>query len=120
MADSKVTALNSLTPTVDDLLYVINDPAGTPGSFKAPISSVITLVSSGILPNGRASIAQGAVSAVITHGLNDSGANLIGTTPNWNAGGVYKTAQSATTITVAWPNECPLASGGELMWGVTT
>jgi hypothetical protein len=35
MADQKLTALSAITtPTDDDLLYVVNDPSGTPTSNK--------------------------------------------------------------------------------------
>ncbi len=40
-ADSKVTGLSEdTTPTADDLLYTVNDPAGTPASRKASITNV--------------------------------------------------------------------------------
>lgn len=43
MADSKVTGLSAdATPTSDDLLYVVNDPSGTPGSKKSTAANVIT------------------------------------------------------------------------------
>ena len=43
MPDSKLTALTADTaPTSDDLLYVVNDPSGTPGSKKATAANVIT------------------------------------------------------------------------------
>lgn len=70
------------------------------------------------IPNDRLAVAQFDTEAVITHGLTDADARLVGAYPNWNAGGVYIIDQDATTITVAWPNECPLASGGELVWSV--
>lgn len=41
MADTKVTALSALTAvTADDLLYVVDDPAGTPASKKATLAVV--------------------------------------------------------------------------------
>lgn len=44
MADLKITQLTALTsPTTDDLLLVIDDPAGTPASRKVTISDVLKL-----------------------------------------------------------------------------
>lgn len=44
MADTKLTDLSAIgTPTTDDLLYVVDDPAGTPASKKMTIAQVITL-----------------------------------------------------------------------------
>ena len=43
MADSKLTALGNLAaPTRDDLLYVVDDPAGAPISYKATVQGVIS------------------------------------------------------------------------------
>lgn len=48
MADSKVSALSALiTPTSDDLLYVVDDPGGTPVSKKATIANVSKAIVSG-------------------------------------------------------------------------
>lgn len=41
-ADSKVTALSEdTTPTSDDLLYMVNDPSGTPASRKATVGNLL-------------------------------------------------------------------------------
>jgi len=63
-------------------------------------------------------IALGDTSSVITHNLGDTAAVLLSAYPNWNAGGLYITAQDANTITVTFSNECSLASGGQLVGGV--
>lgn len=43
MADAKLTALTNLaTVTADDLVYVVDDPAGTPASRKAAASVIAT------------------------------------------------------------------------------
>lgn len=43
MADTKVSALTALaTPTDDDLLYVVNDPAGTPDGRKTTFNQLRT------------------------------------------------------------------------------
>ena len=57
-------------------------------------------------------------SSVITHNLGDAAAILLSAFPNWNAGSLYITDQDANTITVTFPNECSLASGGKLVGGV--
>jgi len=64
------------------------------------------------------SITLGDTSSVITHSLSDAAAILVAAYPNWNAGGLYITAQDANTITVTFSNECSLASGGQLVGGV--
>lgn len=43
MANTKVSALGSVTPVGTDLLYVVDDPGGTPASAKATISAVMAL-----------------------------------------------------------------------------
>jgi hypothetical protein len=43
MANTKVSALGSVTPVGTDLLYVVDDPGGTPVSAKATISAVMAL-----------------------------------------------------------------------------
>lgn len=43
MADAKVSALSSITPVDTDVLYVVDDPGGTPISAKATISAVLAL-----------------------------------------------------------------------------
>ena len=43
MADTKVSGLTNLAaPTRDDLLYLVNNPAGVPASHRATVESVIT------------------------------------------------------------------------------
>ena len=41
MADYKVSDLNNITPTRDDLFYVVNDPGGTPASYYATVQATI-------------------------------------------------------------------------------
>ncbi len=50
MADTKLTALSALTTlTSDDLLYVVDDPSGTPASKKAALSALGTVLMPGLL-----------------------------------------------------------------------
>lgn len=44
MADTKLTALTAFTPIVTDLLYGVDNPAGTPVSGKMTISALWTLL----------------------------------------------------------------------------
>jgi len=44
MADTKVSALSSITPLLTDILYVVDDPGGTPVSAKMAISALQTLL----------------------------------------------------------------------------
>ena len=44
MADTKVSALSSITPLLTDVLYVVDDPGGTPVSAKMAISALQTLL----------------------------------------------------------------------------
>lgn len=41
-ADQKVTSLDSITPTSTDVIYIIDDPGGTPLSKKVAVSSLLT------------------------------------------------------------------------------
>lgn len=43
MADTKVTALTAATPLGTDLLYLVDDPGGTPSSKKATVADVLAL-----------------------------------------------------------------------------
>lgn len=45
MADTKVSALSGITPVVADVIYVIDDFAGTPTSARCALSDVDTLLS---------------------------------------------------------------------------
>lgn len=49
MADAKITALTNLaSPSLDDLLAVVDDPSGTPVTKKATLASVLALAVSSI------------------------------------------------------------------------
>jgi hypothetical protein len=46
MADTKLSALTAdASPTSDDLVYVVNDPGGTPASRKVTLANIKTLMS---------------------------------------------------------------------------
>jgi hypothetical protein len=40
-ADSKLTALDAITPTTDDIVYVVDDVGGTPVSKKATVANLV-------------------------------------------------------------------------------
>jgi hypothetical protein len=89
------------------------DPFGVPykaGSGGGGGGTTVTTFSN--------SIALGDTSSIITHNLGDAAAILLAAFPNWNSGEPYITAQDANTITVTFPNECSLSSGGQLVGGV--
>ena len=45
MADTKLTALTEDTaPTIDDLLYLVNDPGGTPGEKKLKLENLLKFI----------------------------------------------------------------------------
>lgn len=60
MADTKLTALNSFTPVLTDLLYGVDDPGGTPVSGKFTIQVLMDLLEANIvLPNYQLLLAEG-------------------------------------------------------------
>lgn len=60
MADSKLTALTALSAvTGDDLLYVVDDPAGTPTSKKATAAVVRNYMAQSYSPGGRLTLESG-------------------------------------------------------------
>lgn len=73
MADAKLSALSAdATPTSDDLLYVVNDPGGTPGSKKATAANVITKAH-GLSDGAVVSVAS---SVLVTNQVTSSAAEL--------------------------------------------
>lgn len=76
MADQKLTALTAIgTPTTDDLLYMVDDPGGTPLSRKMTIAQLQTLIVtlanlSGLGANIATAlgIAVGSAGAPVTNG----------------------------------------------------
>ncbi len=82
MADTKLTALSALTTlTSDDLLYVVDDPSGTPASKKAALSALGTVLIPGLL--GPDISVTGAVTATIgrMHVCTGTSANYTVTLP---------------------------------------
>lgn len=50
MADQKLTALTAMTsPTTDDLLYIVDDPSGTPASRKITLANLLGATSGSVV-----------------------------------------------------------------------
>lgn len=88
MADQKLTELAALaSPTTDDLLYVVDDPAGTPASRQATIAAVLAIA----VPTG------GTAGQVLT---KDSGTDFDTSWGTPASGGVTVLDSSRPNITV--------------------
>jgi hypothetical protein len=77
-ADSKVTALTEDTaPTNDDLLYIVDDPSGTPASKKATINNVLSALPHYIILNPGSASITGTIAVVgdATQGAQIDGSN---------------------------------------------
>lgn len=92
MPDTKLSALTAdATPTSDDLVYTVNDPAGTPGSKKSTAANFITKahglsdstvvgVASGVLTSGTdVAVADGGTGASTAGGARTNLGLVIGT-----------------------------------------
>ena len=52
MADKKITQLDALTNvTADDLILIVDDPAGTPTSKKVTAENLKTYITTGLTAN---------------------------------------------------------------------
>jgi hypothetical protein len=83
VADSKTTELSEFTPIVTDLVYGVDDPAGTPISGKIVIQKLIDLVKSAlglreVLTANRTYYVDGALGSDSNDGLS-SGAGAFAT-----------------------------------------
>ena len=103
-ADTKISDLAALTaPTTDDLLYVIDDPVGTPTSKKATIANIFkaglyTILTDASIAGDAITAAQATATSFI---LNDSGGAVDYAMPSAIAGlSVYVKADSAHKITL--------------------
>lgn len=105
MADSKVTALSELTSVGnDDLLYVVDDPGGTPASKKITfgnLSKTATAAISGATTLSWASHGNRVNTATGTGAFNITIPNDT-TDTAWPVGGTLRVvnADSADTITL--------------------
>jgi hypothetical protein len=55
-ADTKVSALGSVTPSGTDLIYVVNDPSGTPISKKSTLSTLFANIDSPITTSSTVNV----------------------------------------------------------------
>jgi len=92
MADTKLTGLTAdATPTTDDLVYVVNDPGGTPVSRKVTLANLRTTLSP-----------SGTYTPTATAGTNLTTATGIK--------GIY--SRSGDTVTLTARIDCdPVAAG---------
>lgn len=108
MADTKITGLTAdTTPTSDDLIPTVTDPAGTPANRKVTLANAITKahgLSDGIVkvvtgtmtvvPATTASIAASTDKNYVT----DAQAAVLGNTSGTNTGDSATPAETSTTI----------------------
>src|SRR5688572_3860023 len=103
MADAKVSALTEdATPTVDDLVYTVHDPGGTPASRKATIANVLSGMQgtgSSATSAGFRGVPQNSQSAAYTTVLADAGKHILHPTADNNA----RTFTIDSNANVAYP-----------------
>src|SRR5689334_21710537 len=59
MADTKLSAETELSaPTFDDLMYIVDDPGGTPTSYKLSLTRLFG--SAALAPGGRLNLSTGS------------------------------------------------------------
>jgi hypothetical protein len=103
MADSKITGLTADTsPTTDDLIVTVNDPAGTPANKKVTLAAIIGL----IYPVGSIYISTSSTNPGTTFG--------VGTWSAYAQGEVLVGKASSGTFATAG------ATGGEETHTLTT
>ena len=90
MADQKITALDALTtPDVDDVLPVVDDPAGTPATKKATVVSLMKTYAFSAYPAAAQTIANTTVTT------------LVYDTEEYDYGSCFNTANYTFTAPVA-------------------
>ena len=92
MADTKVTALTELTtPAGVDLLYIVDDPAGTPLSRKVTVANLFANASPITIASGTLTASAPALN--VTQTWNNAGVTFTGLSAN-----VTDTASNAASL----------------------
>lgn len=79
MADTKTTALGAITPVLTDVLYVVDDPGGTPASAKMTIQALMDLMEANMSVNLTSFTITGTTAQFNTALSDGSFATLAGT-----------------------------------------
>lgn len=107
MADSKLSALTADTsPTSDDLVYVVNDPGGTPGSKKVTLANAVTKAHG--LSDGFQQVASGVMT---TKNAADTKTDLSLVKADVGLGNVDNTSDATKNSAVAALTNKDLTSG---------
>ncbi len=101
MADQKITQLTAdTTPTTDDLIVTVNDPAGTPGNKKVTLSD-LTKALGGAWVSYSPTITQ---VGTVTYTATQSAYNLIGKTCTYRYYlSITGTGTAGTNFTISLP-----------------
>lgn len=129
MADQKLTSLTNLAaPSTDDLMYVVDDPAGTPASRKATLANVLATALTALrsltpaankIPYFSGTSTAGLVT--IGSGLTFSGGTLSASGGGGGAwGGITGTLSDQTDLQTALDAKQPLDSDLTAIAALTT
>lgn len=102
MADTKLTALSAITAlTADDLLYVVDDPGGTPASKKITAANAKLFFGGLAFASTQTASFTMAVGSLYPVDLSGAGADFVATFPSASAGDMcgwfVKTPHSSCT-----------------------
>lgn len=119
MADQKITDLTAdASPTDDDLLVTVNDPAGTPANRKVTVANLSAKVASDVVASGTALTGLAGPGATLDSDdgvlAYEDGTPVIATplylsTVVDTAGAVMNTDYDAQTVLAATTNDTPAA-----------
>lgn len=109
MADTKVSALTSATPVGTDLLYIVDDPGGTPSSKKVTVQSVVDLTPVSSVAGETGAISAGDLRTAINvedgATADQSAAEIAAMEQDWRGAG------SETLITATAALEAAASAG---------
>lgn len=106
MADQKISQLTAdTTPTTDDLLVTVNDPAGTPGTKKVTASNFVSIIWAAVVAaaSGKTTIVDADLFSIVDSAASNvikalSWLNLRGSLHSF---ATTATAAGTTTLTVS-------------------